>query len=933
MGYAIEGAEEEQDGTFRAGLANYNDGLAQGRSRRQRTNSFNNDEEEGEARVCPTCDECLAFQGRSASFFQSHVSVCVATAHQQALSNRRIEEFGAGGALDASEEEEVEEALGPMMRELDVVDAPGDVLLAPWMDDLFYMTARSGTQEVSYKGMEALAMLVGACRVEGHQISISAWNTILKVMGLPLFQRLFQEEGLPRSMMPLLKAEERFAGNRWTQIKVPNSNCKSGFSIWNCRDLVDLFLEMISDPGVRHALLEGENCIDDPLINTDDNGIKWAANGTFFRQFQADRNRIRAKFPGDNVLVIGICEWDDGGQVDGKRAESIEVVTYCFINVPNVVARGLNGGAIGAWAYTGSDINDYFRAILPQMLSLLEAPRWVAELQRNIMVVFSTFKGDHPSQKDKSGRLKNANANEPCSECGEFHCGLGEHLNEPARWLCVPFSQREATERLARMKSDPRYTQQESGISQMYAVAGAKPPALWVYYDCIGCGDDPEMDLFARLDNDMMHNAYLGVWKEFGKAIVEVVEAKGKKMQFRSEIAILNRQKTRFLDDITLVHHKALAIKDTTCDLFGLLKKGALMAREYQSLCHLLPIVLHAIGLDAKLITSLCDLISFTAFLESRRYPINQEPEWWDNCRTWAISAYKVFQSATLKHLAPEKDFIKIHSLFCHALTSRARRGAGSATQGTLNEGIFRIVQQTPTSRKNEGYQLMVRLAANTISHRWINGSSLGAQAVLGAFKVAKEWPCGDVENISTRSLALQEMVGVGTVKVKWIRRVGEEELGVDRGTFKFYACAEWCRSSQYDFIRCANGVYVELQILEVSPSRKHPLEFYGIGYQLTQHKAREDVLHYRLPTFTRKRGANKEAVLIRVRLDLEHDYPVPMQPRQADLRPEDLNWIRICEPNFRHEIDKIYHHLIFMTRGRGRNPIETDWYAGNSVV
>lgn len=266
------------------------------------------------------------------------------------------------------------------------------------------------------------------------------------------------------------------------------------------------------------------------------------------------------------------------------------LVSVFPLNAPPSVARRLDCIHPIAYVYPGSDVVDVFRVLLPQMHALRDVPRTYASTGTNVryVVEFHLLVGDFPAVSRALMTMMSTSAAKPCIDCD---CPRNE-LNDPDKWSLYPtLTQRECQSRISRMRRNPEYTQKESGMNDSNR-EHSNP--LFEYFG--GFGDDC-LDAISLRGMDQMHEAFLGVLQEIGKAFAAIIQGDHlAKKKFQQVAKALYDQRLKELT-ITLWRPKNLA-SETKTDLLGLLESGQFYARELQELWPLFGILFGTCGCE-----------------------------------------------------------------------------------------------------------------------------------------------------------------------------------------------------------------------------------------------------------------------------------------------------------------------------------------------
>jgi hypothetical protein len=468
-----------------------------------------------------------------------------------------------------------------------------------------------------------------------------------------------------------------------------------------------------------------------------------------------------------------------------------------------------------------------------------------------------------------------------------------------------------------RMRREKDFSSKQCGMRNNCKKASVP---LFLYFSC----ERPDMDCFSVCQLDFMHSLFLGLYKEIGIVLANVVLANGAAAnRFKQLIATLHLKKTRGLE-ATLFRPRDVR-KTTQSDLLHLLASGNLYAREYKALVPLFPLIFHAVNMDVignEAIGSLVDVIWMGTFVQSRFWPKNAPPHWWNEKRVFWIKSYARFQNcfAGSDQLGKARSLIKIHELFCHVWDSLRRHGSGCGTDGL--EGLFHCFKVMETNYREQGAQVFKKFFGCMYAGRWVLGSTPEQKAVCDVIDKKNKWKWSkggeavvapDIRNATMEALHIQAIERVEFVK--WVQLDCNNDSGMQRGVEKIYA-SQWHNRPKFDLLRIDNGEYLLLKGLCLFDSK-----VFGIGVVPENLNLTKLPYHYRWPTLL----VRSDAPLTVMELDIKSVHPVMALD---DLRNDDTFW---REAKARPQ-DRIIFHNIFATHGEFRNPWELqDWSKGGN--
>lgn len=783
-----------------------------------------------------------------------------------------------------------------------------------------------------HANFDADVMLLNALRVNGQAVSDTTMMRLYAVLGSKEFQMSLKRGGLSKSFRAVKVREEK-QQTPWTEVKLRHGQTEA-----YVRDLLDVLLEMNSDPALMEAMdFEGKW----PLA--DESGFVWGDRWTQFPVFQARLQEIKNMGRENLVDNMSWMIWADAGETARGRGRQASLALLCIVplNVPPSMARRKD--CLYPIAFFDSvgdnamiDVIEYF---LPQLMALRDVPRLLPGRRRHLRVTLDGISGDNPAVTEICGTMMSAGSTLPCKLCWlrqeQNANGIWQGLNDPARWLaggCVLRTQKSAEKEIARMRLDPNYKQQQSGFRDGFK---DRDVPLFAYFDA----KTPDLDLFSCLMFDRLHDIYLGLLKECFRAMAQEILAEKKEAIFLSYCATLAAARLRGLD-ATLMRDKDFS-KTTHTTVLHLLAggHGSLMGREMQALAPLLLLVFDAcdVGQVCKATEPLCRIVNYCAALESRSWPLNASDDWWEGLRRFAIDAYADFRQVMNKYLGKERRFVKIHNALVHALEVRRRHCVAGDVQAL--EGQFGTMKGIPTNKKNVGLQLVRKLEAVRTAGNWIAGLSPAAKCVAKIVDDAMEERKSAVNCVADLEARVAEngtifCAAKGWIILRWAKwislPVGQTEAMMDRGERTVYAAKVWYGREKYDVLQL-EAEYFALRGLCVAKDPQSAKEhIIGVGYNLVrhQHHDQQRAVSFRMPILRLIVG---EKLSCR-ELILDEIHVVSLIPH---LRPVDRTFqqqlVRESGGIAYHEADKVFHHNIFLTRGSLRYHNESLWFPVNN--
>jgi hypothetical protein len=434
---------------------------------------------------------------------------------------------------------------------------------------------------------------------------------------------------------------------------------------------------------------------------------------------------------------------------------------------------------------------------------------------------------------------------------------------------------------------------------------------------------NPDLDCFGVCLNDLMHNLFLGLYKQIGKVLATQVISCSQASQkhFKSIVLEFYSQK---IDGIEGTFFRPRDMRATSkTDLLHLLEKGSLYEREYKEIGPLFAYIFHPAFLKFKVfenandvISSLTDLIWMCTFVQSRFWPVEGvDSEWWNQKRDFFIECFRRFQVSTQSSLvSKEKNLIKIHELICHVWSSLRKHGSWIGTDGL--EGLFHIFKSMTTNYKKQGAQIFQKFFSYLYSSRWVLGSDSTQIAVRCLIDKEKKKQKPGVEVLpSGLQEKLFEFFGHKLFRpLKWLELETSMSGIQERGVKKIFACQNWHNRKKYSCIRFEDGSYFLLNGICEEGN-----QFYGIGKELENVDLRKLPFHYRFPVLFDDPESSPKVKLLKVD-ELE---PICLLPLLGEADKQLL--LSIHENATKQNV--FYHH-IFITSGSYRNQQEKDWTA-----
>ena len=304
-------------------------------------------------------------------------------------------------------------------------------------------------------------------------------------------------------------------------------------------------------------------------------------------------------------------------------------------------------------------------------------------------------------------------------------------------------------------------------------------------------------------------------------------------------------------------------------------------------------------------------------FVQSRFWPTNASPEWWDSKRVFWIRSYARFQKCFDSGLGRERSLIKIHELLCHVWDSLRRHGSGCGTEGL--EGLFHCFKMMETNYREQGAQVFKKFFGCMYAGQWVLGSSPEQKAVCAVIDKTSKWKWkkagrADVSE-AVRNVVAKHLDDQRVEFVKWIQLDSQDDKGTQRGVGKIYASL-WHGRPRFDLLRIGDGEYLQLQALFLFDAK-----VYGVGVVPVNVDLRQLPYHYRWPTLL----LQCDAPLTVIELDITTVHPVMAID---DVRNDVTFWDHAGAKNG----DRIVFHNIFVSHGEFRNPWELhDWSNGGN--
>lgn len=782
-----------------------------------------------------------------------------------------------------------------------------------------------------HAGFDADVMLLNALRVNG-QVSDSTMTRLYAVLGSKEFQNSLKRGGLSKSFKAV-KAREEKLQTRWLKVILRDGQTEA-----HVRDLLDVLLEMNSDSALMEAMdFKGEW----PL--PDENGLVWGERWTQFPVFQARLQEIKDMGRENLVDNMSWMLWADAGETARGRGRQASLAILCIVplNVPPSMARRKDClypiaffDSVGENAMI--DVIEYF---LPQLVALRDVPRLLPGRLRHMRVTLDGISGDNPAVTEICGTMMSAGSTLPCKLCWlrqeQSENGIWQGLNDPARWLAGGGNlrtQKSAEEKIARMRLDPNYKQQQSGFRDGFT---SRDLPLFSYFDA----NTPEVDLFSCIMFDRLHDIYLGLLKECFRAMAQEVIDERKEAIFLSHCAILAAARLRGLD-ATLMRDKDFS-KGIQTTVLHLLAggHGSLMGREMQALAPVLLLVFDACDVRqvCRAVEPLSRIVNYCAALESRSWPLNASDDWWEGLRQFAINAYSDFRKVMNKYLGKERRFVKIHNALVHALDVRRRHSVAGDVQAL--EGQFGTMKGIATNKKNVGLQLVRKLEAVRTAGNWIAGLSPAAKCVAKIVDDAIEerksaLNCASELKASVIHCGNNFCIAKGWVILRWAKwislPVDQTEAMLDRGERKMYAAPEWYGREKYDVLQREDEYFTLRGLCVAKEPQTGKEHIIGVGYNLVRHQMNHDqqrAVSFRMPILRLIAGERLSCQ----ELVLDEIHVVSLIPH---LRSVDITFqqqlVRESGKPY-DENDKVFHHNIFITRGSLRYHNESLWFPVNN--
>ncbi len=885
--------------------------------------------------ICPKCG-C----GLSGSVFRrmDHVVNCRGAAQSDLVLNDgdlipdAEQEVGMLEEVDANSSSQLVLHARAASRQVAVEVRRGGMLVTPvppvWSRDDNVQARPSFNVHL---GFDADMMLLNALRVNGQSVSDSTMTRLYAVLGSAEFQRSMKHGGLSKNFRAV-KTREQKVETHWTEVVLREGQTKA-----HVRDLLDVLLEMNSDPALMEAMDFKGNWPEE-----DESGLIWGNRWTQFPIFQARLQELKNAGREDIVDNMSWMIWADAGETSHGRGRQSSLALLCVVplNVPPSMGRRkdclypvASFDAVGGNAMI--DVIEYF---LPQFLALRDIPRLLPGRRRHMRVTLDGITGDNPAVTEICGTMMSAGSTLPCKFCWlrqeQNADGQWQGLNDPSRWFagaCLLRTQAAAEKEIHRMRSNPEYRQQQSGFRDGFK---SRDVPLFAYFD----SSSPALDMFSCVMFDRLHDIYLGLLKECFRAMAVEVISQKKETVFLSYCATLAVARLRGLD-ATLMREKDFS-RTTHTTVLHLLAggHGSLMGREMQALAPVLLLVFDACDIEpvSKAIEPLCRIVNYCAALESRSWPLNASDAWWEGLRKFAIDAYARFRLVMNKHLGKERRFVKIHNALVHALEVRRRHCVAGDVQAL--EGQFGTLKGIATNKKSVGIQLVKKLEAVRTAGNWIAGLSPAAKLVA---KIVDDAVAERKSAVNCADDALSAVIEVGTKFcaengwtvqrwAKWVPLPIERTVAMaDRGERMVFAARVWYGREKYDVLQL-DEEYFALRGLCVAKEKSGHEFVLGIGYNLVKHHKINDVhraVTFRMPILRLVVGEKlscKKLVLDEVHVVslIPHLRPVDRAFQQQLSRESGVPY---------HDADKVFHHNIFITRGPLRYHNEALWFPVNN--
>jgi hypothetical protein len=193
-------------------------------------------------------------------------------------------------------------------------------------------------------------------------------------------------------------------------------------------DLKDVIVEMYSDPAILECLTFSAE--QDVVVDSQGMvfGRSWTSLGNG-RKRREEAERLGA-------LLQPMALWADEGEMD-DAGNPIWLIVLVPLNISWTLARRSDCCFPVAYTYSGTDITDCIRYLLPQLMSLRCTARKLPGIAKLVYVSVEGICGDFPAIAKLTMRCQTAGSRYPCSFCLiDVNTKDGDKLlNDPPRWL------------------------------------------------------------------------------------------------------------------------------------------------------------------------------------------------------------------------------------------------------------------------------------------------------------------------------------------------------------------------------------------------------------------------------------------------------------------------------------------------------------------
>lgn len=340
--------------------------------------------------LCPSCRLPLASFG-SAAKQGLHLGYCARRAAVD-VSAARGGNGAAEGAVGSEEDQVVQEVV---VNDVDVamLDQQDDAEAVADVDqehegngqDLILLQKKLPVIEFPFLP-PCDAMLFSALRVADPGLSERVFHVLWDILNLSSFRSDYIAGGLSKSFDFVAKSFKKVQKDIWSKEFF-------GESLIHWADFEVICGQILNDPAILENLDFGDN---DESCFEDENNIKWSSSFAHFPVYQIRKRLMKQKFEHFDfpVNLVSLALWLDSGHVDDK-GNSIYLVCVYPLNVPHSISRRIDCIFAIGFTYSGSDVVDILRKLLPVLIDMRNNPR----LFQGMYYVFELHEvvGDFPA--------------------------------------------------------------------------------------------------------------------------------------------------------------------------------------------------------------------------------------------------------------------------------------------------------------------------------------------------------------------------------------------------------------------------------------------------------------------------------------------------------------------------------------------------------